>query len=250
MTKILDLLHTIEKDYGVEVLFACETGSRAWGFPSPDSDFDIRFIYKHPLDWYLSLKEKKDSFELMLEDGNLDVSGWDIKKGLTLLSKGNAALIERFTSPIIYFEKSSFKADFTELIQKNYNRMAVFHHHFSLARNFWDEQRNGQHMKLKALFYLIRSILSCKHALLSSNIVPMNIFDLMEVVNEPINSKLLELIKLKSKQPEHFLFMPDYDLINWIDKSMEKLNNAQGTLPHPIKDYESLDNFFKKTIQC
>src|SRR5689334_24149442 len=90
MKTIEQLLKEIEKEKHVRILYACETGSRAWGFPSPDSDYDIRFIYMHEKDWYLSLSQKKDTIEHM--DGDLDITGWDLKKALTLLKKSNATL--------------------------------------------------------------------------------------------------------------------------------------------------------------
>ena len=91
--KIQQYLQEIESQKSIKILLACETGSRAWGFPSPDSDYDIRLIYMHDKDWYLSLNEKKDTIELMLEDNNLDISGWDLRKSLRLLWKSNSALL-------------------------------------------------------------------------------------------------------------------------------------------------------------
>lgn len=91
--KILQKLKQIEQQKNVEILFACESGSRAWGFASPDSDYDIRFIYKHYLEYYLSLWEKTDVIEFMTED-DLDGSGWDLRKTVRLLAKSNASLLE------------------------------------------------------------------------------------------------------------------------------------------------------------
>ena len=93
--KIKQYLKEIEQRKNIKILFACETGSRAWGFPSPDSDFDIRLIYRHKKSWYLSLNEKKDTIELMADNNELDLSGWDLKKSLTLLSKSNPPLLEK-----------------------------------------------------------------------------------------------------------------------------------------------------------
>ncbi|HAN77121.1 MAG TPA: hypothetical protein DCQ31_04775 [Bacteroidales bacterium] len=78
--KINSYLTEIEVANDIEILLACETGSRAWGFPSPDSDYDVRLIYKHKTDWYLSLTEPKDSIELMLDDNLIDISGWELRR--------------------------------------------------------------------------------------------------------------------------------------------------------------------------
>ncbi len=104
MKKIANVLTEIEQKKSIRILYACETGSRAWGFPSPDSDYDIRFIYMHERNWYLSLSHKKDTIEYM--DGDLDITGWDLKKSLTILKKSNASLIERFQSPVEYYADS------------------------------------------------------------------------------------------------------------------------------------------------
>lgn len=106
-TVIENKLRDIEEKHKVKILYACETGSRAWGFPSPDSDYDVRMIYMHELDWYLSLSDKKDTIEFMSDDGELDVTGWEIKKCLKLMWKSNGALLERVQSPIVYREEKN-----------------------------------------------------------------------------------------------------------------------------------------------
>jgi uncharacterized protein len=75
----------LETEHGCRVLFACESGSRAWGFASPDSDYDVRFIHTHPLDWYLRVKPGNDTIERMAP-GDMDFSGWDLRKALALWS--------------------------------------------------------------------------------------------------------------------------------------------------------------------
>jgi uncharacterized protein len=100
-------LEQIEAGHKVRILYACETGSRAWGFPSPDSDYDVRFIYLRERDWYLVLNERKDTIEFM--DGDLDVTGWDLRKCLKLLTKSNVPLIERFQSPVQYYADESLR---------------------------------------------------------------------------------------------------------------------------------------------
>src|SRR5262249_12731267 len=82
---ILRKLDKVEHEQGVRILFAVESGSRAWGFPSPDSDYDVRFIYLHPRDWYLSLVERRDVIEIPIDDDDHDISGWDFRKTLQLL---------------------------------------------------------------------------------------------------------------------------------------------------------------------
>ncbi|EFP7034942.1 nucleotidyltransferase domain-containing protein, partial [Shigella dysenteriae] len=99
--RVSQQLKEIERRYGVKVLYACESGSRGWGFASPDSDYDVRFLYVHPLEWYLRVESPRDVIELPIDD-ELDVSGWEWRKALGLLKGANPTLIEWLDSPVVY----------------------------------------------------------------------------------------------------------------------------------------------------
>jgi len=101
--KITSRLQEIEEKEKVRILYACESGSRAWGFPSSDSDYDVRFLYLHPVEWYLSIKKRRDVIESPISE-QLDINGWDLQKALLLLRKSNPPLLEWLGSPIIYLE--------------------------------------------------------------------------------------------------------------------------------------------------
>jgi predicted nucleotidyltransferase len=117
--QITACLDNIQVEHDVRVIYACESGSRAWGFPSRDSDYDVRFIYLRPRDWYLSidLEHRRDVIELSI-DSQLDVDGWDLHKALRLLHKGNPPLIEWLGSPIVYLERFTVAAKMRELMEK------------------------------------------------------------------------------------------------------------------------------------
>lgn len=106
---ILDKLSAIEKENNIKILYAIESGSRGWGFASKDSDYDVRFIYTHPTDWYLSIEDKKDFIEVPIDD-LLDINGWDIRKSLQQYKKSNPTLMEWLSSPIVYMETIIFKS--------------------------------------------------------------------------------------------------------------------------------------------
>ena len=96
-------LERIEKENDVKILFAVESGSRAWGFPSKDSDYDVRFVYMHPVEWYLSIHDKRDVIEYPISD-DLDISGWDIKKRYNYLQSQTQLYSNGFDHPFL-FEK-------------------------------------------------------------------------------------------------------------------------------------------------
>lgn len=156
---IKDDLRRLELEEPVRILFAVESGSRAWGFPSPDSDFDARFVYARPVDWYLSLQEGRDVIELPIR-GDLDVNGWDIKKALNLLVKPNPVLLEWLSSPIRYSWQDSVCEALHALAVKTAYAKACLHHYLNLAERIWSADVAGKEtVKLKKYFYVLRPAL-------------------------------------------------------------------------------------------
>lgn len=246
MENIKKILREIAGKKNVRILYACETGSRAWGFPSPDSDYDVRFIYMHERDWYLSLSQKKDTIEHM--DGDLDITGWDLKKCLTLLKKSNVPLIERFQSPIEYYAGPGFRDEFKKLVESYYSPTAVFFHHYSLARKFWEDIKEQDEFKLKNFFYLVRSLLSCNWILQDKSVLPMHIEGLMKYVDDEIACKLRELIHLKAGVGEKYFHTKDSLLNEWIEEAFAVLEPAGPNLGVNKTGMTLLNEFFLKML--
>jgi predicted nucleotidyltransferase len=159
--RVIDELQRIERQYGVRVLLAVESGSRAWGFASPDSDYDVRFIYNHHRDWYISVAESRDVIEEMLP-GDLDVSGWDLRKTLRLFGKCNIALNEWLGSPIVYWQAPTFREQLLQLMPSYFNPVAGLHHYRSMAVRTLEENLQGERIGIKKLFYVLRPLLACR----------------------------------------------------------------------------------------
>ncbi|MDM5153195.1 nucleotidyltransferase domain-containing protein [Bacillus sp. DX1.1] len=159
--KIQFELQRIEKENNVKILFAVESGSRAWGFPSKDSDYDVRFVYIHPVDWYLSINEKRDVIEYPINDA-LDISGWDIRKALRLFAKSNPALLEWIRSPIFYSKQSDFPDRLQKMSENDFDPKATIYHYLHMASKNYREFLQGERVKLKKYFYVLRPILACK----------------------------------------------------------------------------------------
>jgi uncharacterized protein len=246
MESIKHILKGMAQKKNIRVLYACETGSRAWGFPSPDSDYDIRFIYMHEKDWYLSLSQRKDMIEHM--DGDLDITGWDLKKSLTLLKKSNATLIERFNSPIEYYADPGFKTDFRKLIDRYYSPTAVFFHHYSLAKKFWEEIKGQDAFKLKNFFYLVRSLLSCNWIVQDTAVLPMHMEGLMQYTEQEIKAELRALIMLKSGVGEKYLHKKDNILSEWVAEKFKSLEASGQNLGVNQTDMGLLNEFFLKIL--
>src|ERR1700761_5948941 len=180
---ILQTINTLEKENQVQILFACESGSRAWGFASPDSDYDVRFIYLQPRNNYLSIHERRDVIELPVNE-ILDVNGWDIRKALQLFLKSNAPLYEWLQSPIVYKEDSGFAAELRKLMPVYFSHRAGCHHYLSMTRNTFENDLQDPEVKLKKYFYALRPALACRWILEKRAVPPMEFHQLRTLVTD------------------------------------------------------------------
>jgi hypothetical protein len=176
--KIDNELNTIEKSHDVKIILASESGSRGWGFPSCDSDYDVRFIYVNKMDWYLTIAEKRDVIELPI-DNLLDINGWDLRKALQLMRRSNSPLFEWLCSPIRYrvWEKAVIKLE--DLSKISFMPETSCYHYLSMVKKYIEEIEENEKVKLKTYMYAIRSVLCCKWIVAKLTQPPMNIFDLL-----------------------------------------------------------------------
>jgi predicted nucleotidyltransferase len=244
MKQLNDILNTIALKHDIKILYACETGSRAWGFPSPDSDYDVRFIYMHHPEWYLSLNAQKDSIEYM--DAEWDITGWDLRKALLLMKRSNAALIERFQSPIVYHDEAGFRTAFSAIVQECYNPTAVFYHYYSLCNNFFGEMKEAPEVRLKSLMYILRSILCCLWAVKDNGLLPMEIKTLLKYAPDNLKQEITTLIHLKAGKNESYMHVVPQWLMTWIDETLQKLDTEKSQLKVRSCDIKNLNAFFLK----
>uniref|UniRef100_UPI00402A3F60 nucleotidyltransferase domain-containing protein n=1 Tax=Butyricimonas virosa TaxID=544645 RepID=UPI00402A3F60 len=249
--RIRQYIKEIEKAQDIKVLLACETGSRAWGFPSPDSDYDVRLIYRHRMDWYLSLLEPKDIFEVMLEDNNFDISGWDIRKTLGLLWKSNPPLLERIQSPIVYVADEEFLIGMNSIAPRCYSRVATIHHYLSMAKKCFEEINGKESYKLKKFFYALRAAVACRWILETDRIPPIRFSEMLEGihVSGDLYERIGELIKLKSRENESYFHKGEAAVIAFIDESIALGEERGKCLPAASGDIFELDTFFRNVVK-
>lgn len=248
MEPIIKALQELERLHKIKILHACETGSRAWGFPSPDSDYDVRFLYCHPKDWYLHLGHHKESIELMKDE--LDITGWDLRKSLKLMKKSNTALIERFQSPVQYLEDADFKREFRQLAEQYYSATAVYFHHYSLAVKFRGEIDGKPAFKLKSYFYLLRSLLSCNWIINDTRMPPMHIEGLMEYLSDEDREMVRELITQKAELNESYMHKGRSAEMRLTARLFEQVTGKGNSLPVKEESYSKLNDFFIKQLNA
>jgi predicted nucleotidyltransferase len=160
VTIIKNKLKEIEKEHNVSILYAVESGSRAWGFESQDSDYDVRFIYAHNKDWYLNILPKQDVIEYPIVD-DFDYSGWDLRKTLFLMHKSNPVFFEWMRSSIVYYKDDYVFNILEQLHQGYFSQMSSIYHYLHMASNNFKQYLLGDEVKIKKYFYVLRPVLAC-----------------------------------------------------------------------------------------
>ena len=245
--QILQQLESIEQQYGISILLACETGSRAWGFPSPDSDYDVRFIYMHKPGWYLSIDDKKDTIEFM--QGELDLTGWDVRQCLRLFRKSNAAVFERLQSPIIYRQQGNFADDLRRLAPDYFSCRAGLHHYLSMAVKYYHACA-GEEVKLKSFFYMLRTTLAGLWITENRSIPPLAFQDLITIVSEKeLKDKMLKLVALKAEVGESYLHTKVQEIYAFVKETLSYCESRADECSKTQGSTEALDKLFIKTIE-
>ncbi|MCD8282525.1 MAG: nucleotidyltransferase domain-containing protein, partial [Prevotella sp.] len=197
-------LGEIETANNVRILFAAESGSRAWGFSSPDSDYDVRFIYVHPLDWYLTITPGRDTIERLDADG-FDASGWDIRKALGLFGRTNLTMIEWINSPIIYADDNVLRPALLALLPVYFNKTRALYHYYHIATNHKSKYLERRGVELKRYLYFVRSLLACVWIEENGTPPPVPFAELVcaEVKETEVREELDNIVRLKRSGKEH-----------------------------------------------
>lgn len=249
-THITTALATIERDEDIRILYACESGSRAWGFASPDSDYDVRFVYIHRPEWYLSIDDGRDVIERQGE-GLLDISGWDIRKALRLFRKSNPPLLEWLRSPIVYLERYGFTRKLRGLADEFFSPRACLHHYLSMAGGNYREYLRGDEVKLKKYFYVLRPVLACMWIDRFGAPPPMEFAALLEA--QALDSALVREIGVLLEQKMSGGEMgvgPRVCAINdFLDDRIAYLEQCATAVRQPTRpDSQALDVLFRETL--
>lgn len=252
--EIRDSLDAIKEKYQVRILLAVESGSRAWGFASPDSDYDVRFIYVHELQEYLRVDEMTDVIEWQLDEV-LDINGWDLKKALGAFAKGNPNIMEWANSPIVYRKASEWDALKTTAMQY-FSEKAALCHYYGTANATYQKYLVGDRIKYKKYFYALRPLLCCRWIERYHEAPPMKFDTLLNLFNgqdkdlsRELKTNIDELLARKAITNEKDLNPQMPVIIDFIREEMARQKQISETLPDDRRrDYEELNEAFRRTL--
>jgi len=246
---ILKKLLELEQTENIKILYACESGSRAWGFASPDSDFDVRFIYARPVNEYLGITELPDNVGLPVNEV-LDIGGWDIKKALKLFLKSNSTLYEWLQSPIVYQGDSAFADDLRKLMPEYFSLRSGANHYLSMAHNTLRDDLQTEKVKLKRYFYALRPALACLWIVEKQSVPPMEFEHLRVMITDnDVQNAIDELLERKKIAVEKGMIAPVSLLNRWLSDTLNSCKEHIPALPSEKKYPDELNTIFRKYIR-
>jgi predicted nucleotidyltransferase len=239
----------IETEHNVKILYAVESGSRAWGFDSVDSDYDIRFIYAHNKNWYLNILPKRDVIEYPIID-DFDYSGWDLRKTLVLLNKSNPVLFEWLKSPIVYYKDAFFYETMDELSTDYFSSIASIYHYLNMAAGNYKLCLQEEQVTIKKYLYVLRPILACKWIENYKEAPPMDFQKLLaQLQDKELINKINELVLKKKTGKELSSEAKITILIDFIEGELKHIKETANTFdPKKRSSEKKLENGFIKIL--
>jgi predicted nucleotidyltransferase len=240
----------IENEHDVKVLYAVESGSRAWGFESLDSDYDIRFIYAHNKNWYLNILPKSDVIEYPIIN-EFDYSGWDLRKTMFLMNKSNPVFFVWLRSPIVYYKDNYAYAIMEQLSRDYFSPISSIYHYLHMANGNYRQYLQADEVKIKKYFYVLRPLLACMWIENYKESPPME-FDtlLTQITDKDILNLINELLNKKRSGIELGI-EPKIEIINnFVENTLQHLETIVNNFdPKKKPKQELLENGFIKILE-
>lgn len=249
--QLLNILHKVELEHNLKVIYGLESGSRAWGFESQNSDYDVRFLYLRPIDWYLCIERRADVLEFETSN-HVDLSGWDFKKSLMFLRRSHPVILEWLRSPIVYIEHSKLVRQMRGIGHEFFAPRASVYHYIGWAERILQRYFKPSKLSAKRYFYVIRPILCCRWIQTIGGQPPLPIQELIAAIEMPAEVKLAieSLIERKRAGYELDSVGRITTLDGYIAESLAQIKEFLNTLPRPeYAPFELLNSLFYEVIE-
>jgi uncharacterized protein len=245
---VLDVLARLERQHDVRVLFACESGSRGWGFASPDSDYDVRFVYVNRLSWHLTVDAGRDVIEQPIS-GELDVNGWDLRKALQLLRDSNPTLLEWLRSPIVYCQEEAWATRLRALAEAQFSAVRGYHHYVSMARKNLREHLYHEVVRYKKYLYVLRPLLAARWIRDGRGVPPMRFAELVAATSlDPVLlAEIDALLEVKMRSGESATSPRWRGIHDFIERELATAE-AHSFAKQPRPDTAPLDAFLRDAV--
>lgn len=247
---ILKRLKELEIEHKITILYACESGSRAWGFASPNSDWDVRFIYVHTSNWYLSIDEHKDMLDFGIDENELDLTGWELRKTLRLFRGSNASPFEWLQSPMVYLDPYDFQSKLWALASDYFKPRSSAFHYLGLAKSSSKKGLVDGLMDIKKYFYVLRPLLAAYWICHEKTVPPMEFAPLLEQLKseEALYAAIRVLTEKKIAAQEGDFTAPIPIIQTFINRELTNCALLAKELPAEQQDTTKINTLFRSFI--
>lgn len=236
-------LAEIEKEYGIHILYAAESGSRAWGTCSEQSDYDVRFIYIRPREDYLRLAPLRDVLEFPIADG-WDMCGWDLRKTLQLLHNSNTQIYEWLHSPVVYAD-DGFSERIRPVLDACFSTRTGTHHYLHQTGLKWKKIQKTEEPKVKHYLYTLQYLPAARWVMERKCPPPVHFQTLADTLPGEIRKYAYDMLRRKTQDPEHRTIDRIPELEQWLDAEQETIRQEISLMPaEQVNDWDMLDRFF------
>lgn len=244
-------IQQLEALLDIKILYAVESGSRAWGFASANSDWDVRFIYIHRKEWYLRIDDGPDNYEKILPN-DIDLGGWEIRKALKLFRKSNPPLLEWLQSPLVYCEDNPFAERLREQMKIYFNPKSCLHHYLHMADGNYKTYLQKEMVRVKKYFYVLRPILACDWIMNTNSMAPMEFSTLLDtqVTDAAIAAEIRQLLTRKASG-EELAEEPKITMLNtYLESKLAFFRDYVRAIDAPVApSSEDLHQLFRQTLE-
>ncbi len=247
--EIIDKLKDTEVKHDVKIVFAIESGSRGWGFESPDSDYDCRFVYVKEMKDYLTVQDKVDYIEYEVDEV-FDINGWDLKKFLSHILKSNANLLEWLSSNVVYLKNEECTALLEEVGKEFFNPTSVSHHYLSMAKKKYDVVLSEE-CKIKTYFYVLRPLANLRYIYEHKKMPYMEYFKTLDEIDidEDVKREIIKLYDLKISVAESYIVEENRVLVDYFKREIEFFNNELKKMKYDKnRNTDKIDDVFRAII--
>jgi uncharacterized protein len=241
----------IEKDHDIRIVWAVESGSRLWGLASSESDYDVKCVYVHRPEWYLSINEGADAIDLPIHN-RLDVSGWDVRKTLRLLVKSNISLMTWTISTLVYREVGGLADDIRELVGQHYSPKAVAHQYLNMATlNIRKHIDHASKVPVKIYLYTLQPLLNVQWMMQGKGLPPSLFLDLMSGIeaSDEVLEAVSELVTLKTTKPPKSKTSRLSVIDEWISELVDEARTWVDAAPSSKVPVDQVNAVFRRTLK-
>jgi predicted nucleotidyltransferase len=250
-TRVLSELAALERKHHVTLLYSCEAGSRAWGFPDAASDYDVRFIYVRPRKWYGRQADRPSHDAIVRTISHYDMVGWDLRKALAMLVHSHPTVLEWLQSPLVYFDRENFRDRLSATADQVVSLEACRFHYFRWARLNYDKLMEAPRASVKRCCLALRPLLAVLWLERGLGRPPTALRELAGRLVDwpPLQEAITAMLESSDSGKQAASERTRRVVSDYLTSELARLDGLRWGRPAVRRDLQSINAFFRAVVQ-